>query len=236
MSDTAGTGHAARHGSALLWRYLRSAPCTFSWLTLLLMTTIVQRLLPSTELEHLLGERSTNLHHLESDPVHTLLTSLLWIDGRSWLPYLLLFCLFHAPAERWLGSLRWAAVGLTAHVGATYLSQGILSVAIHRGYADPGMVDVRDIGVSYFLAGIVGVLTYRVARPWRWLYLAGILIWFGIPLLTDPTFTDIGHFSALSIGLAAYPLTRGRTPPPRNRAVVSRGHRTGTHPAPRSNT
>ncbi|WP_175647948.1 rhomboid-like protein [Nocardia donostiensis] len=33
------------------------------------------------------------------------------IDGSYWLPYLLLFCVFHAPAGLWLGSLRWVVVG-----------------------------------------------------------------------------------------------------------------------------
>ncbi|MGW1740138.1 rhomboid-like protein [Nocardia sp. NPDC001965] len=219
MGDIADTVRTPHRGTAFLWHYVRSAPWTFSWLTLLLMTTVVQHLLPSADLRHLLGERSTNLRHLESDPIHVLVTSLLWIDGAFWLPYLLLFCIFHAPAERWLGSLRWAAAGLSAHIGATYLSQGVLALAIRHGYADSGMIDVRDIGVSYFLAGIVGILTYHVARPWRWLYLGASLVWFAVPLATDPTFTALGHFSALSIGLAAYPLTRARTAPQWNPAV-----------------
>ncbi|MGW4094415.1 rhomboid-like protein [Nocardia sp. NPDC004750] len=208
--------------AASIWQYVRTAPWTFAWLAVLLGTTIIQHLVPRGDLERLLGERSTNLRHLESDPVHVLVTSLLWIDGYFWLPYCVLFCVFHAPAERWLGALRWAIVGLGAHVGATYLSEGILALAIRHGYADPGMIDVRDIGVSYFLAAIIGVLTYHVARPWRWLYLGAVLVWFAIPLLIHPTFTGIGHFSALLIGLAAFPLTRGRTAPDWNPSDIWR--------------
>ena len=40
--------------------------------------------------------------------------------------FLLVFCVFLAPAERWLGSLRFVLVGLIAHVVATYLSEGFL--------------------------------------------------------------------------------------------------------------
>ncbi|MFI2283690.1 rhomboid-like protein [Nocardia beijingensis] len=220
MSHATDGGGTRTGRTASAWQYVRTAPWTFAWLTLLLGTTIIQHLVPRGDLERLLGERSTNLRHLESDPVHALVTSLLWIDGYFWLPYLVLFCVFHAPAERWLGSLRWAVVGLCAHVAATYFSEGILAVAIRHGYADPAMVDVRDIGVSYFLAAIIGVLTYHVARPSRWLYLGGILVWFTIPLLIHPTFTGIGHFSALLIGLAAFPLTRGRTAPDWNPATM----------------
>ncbi|MBB5918374.1 hypothetical protein BJY24_007286 [Nocardia transvalensis] len=201
---------------------VRRAPWTFSWLALLLITTIVQHSVPPGDLQRLLGERSTNLRHLESDPLHVLVTSLLWIDGYFWLPYLLLFCVFLAPAERWLGALRWAVTGLTAHVLATFISEGILAWAIRHGHADPGMIDVRDIGVSYFLTGIIGILTYHIARPWRWAYLAGVLMCLGLPLLVHLTFTGIGHFSAMLIGLAAFPLTRGRTAPPWNPAEAWR--------------
>ncbi|WP_051021039.1 rhomboid-like protein [Nocardia araoensis] len=235
MTHAADDGGTRPGRAATIRNYVRTAPWTFAWLTVLLATTILQHLVPRGDLAHVLGERSTNLRHLESDPVHVLVTSLLWIDGYFWLPYLVLFCVFHAPAERWLGSLRWAIVGLCAHVAATYFSEGILAVAIRHGYADPGMVDVRDIGVSYFLAAIIGVLTYHIARPWRWLYLGGILTWFAIPLLIHPTFTGIGHFSALLIGLAAFPLTRGRTAPDWNPAAVWRrrvhGDRAPTGPA-----
>jgi len=37
---------------------------------------------------------------------------------------------FLAPAEQRLGHLRWITVGLTAHVGATFVSEGLLDLAI----------------------------------------------------------------------------------------------------------
>jgi hypothetical protein len=206
----------------VIWRYVRSAPLTYCWLLILLATTIVQRTLSRREVDTLLVERSTNLHHLATDPAHVLFASLFWIDGSIWLPYALFYSIVHAPAERWLGGLRWLVVGLAAHIGATYISEGLLALAIRHGQASPSLVDTRDIGVSYFLAGIVGVLTYRVPRPWRWVYLAAVLIGFGLPLVIGVDFTDIGHFSAVVIGLAAYPLTCGRVPPPTKSAPEKR--------------
>jgi hypothetical protein len=61
-------------------------------------------------LHHILVHRSTNLRHLDTNPIKVLIESLLWIDGRYWLPYLVVFTIFLAPAERWLGSLRWVLV------------------------------------------------------------------------------------------------------------------------------
>ena len=85
---------------------MKSAPLTYSWLVVLLMTTIVQRSIPAHRLDALLQKQSTNLHHLGSDPIRVLIQSLLWIDGQYWWPYFVVFTLFLAPAERWLGHLR----------------------------------------------------------------------------------------------------------------------------------
>jgi hypothetical protein len=200
-------------GFAAVRGFIASAPWTYAWLTVLLVTTVIQHQLSPSQLNTVLGERSTNLSHLASDPLHVLVSSLFWIDGGRWLPYLVLFSIFHATAERWLGAWRWLLVGLSAHVLATYISEGLLAAAIDHGLANPALVDTRDIGVSYFLAGVIGVLTYHVAGRWRWLYLAAVLLVYGLPLLTDLNFTAIGHFSSVLIGLAFYPLARGRGEP-----------------------
>jgi hypothetical protein len=142
-----------------------------------------------------------------------LFESLLWIDGRYWTPYLVLFTLFLAPAERWLGEIRWLTVGFTAHVGATYISEGLLYLQIQHHLEPERLVHARDIGVSYFLVGVIAVLAYHVATPWRWGYLAILIVLFLGPVIVDPKFTAIGHFSAIFIGLLFYPMARGRGRP-----------------------
>ena len=44
--------------------------------------------------------------------------------------YAVLFELFHANVERWIGTLRWLCVVAVAHVAATLISQEILLHAI----------------------------------------------------------------------------------------------------------
>lgn len=195
---------------ATVWRYVRSAPLTYAWLTVLLVTTIIQRQTHGRQLHDLLIENSTNIHHLGTDPLYVLVTSLFWIDGRYCTPYLVLFSLILAPAERWLGQIRWLTVGLISHVLATYISEGLLYLAIHDHLAPERLVHVRDVGVSYFLVGVGGVLAYRIVRPWRWVYLGAAFIYFGAALVSNINFTAIGHMSALLIGLCCYPLTRRR--------------------------
>lgn len=188
--------------------YVRSAPLTYGWLIVLLSTTLVQHSLKERTLRSLLQSTSTNLYNLTSDPVRVLANSLLWIDGWHWWPLLLIFTVFLAPAERWLGHLRWAVVGLVCQFGATFLSEGYFYWTLHQAAASPRMIDARDVGVSYFVVGIVGVLFCRIPRRWRWAYLATAVVLVGSAMIPRINFTSIGHLCALLIGLAGYPLTR----------------------------
>ncbi|MEU6553042.1 rhomboid-like protein [Streptomyces sp. NPDC046915] len=197
-------------GPSRVWAYVRSAPGTYVWLLILFSTTFaLHHMSPEFE-QHFLLQRSTNIHELSQNPVRVLISSAMWIDDGHWLPYLILFTAFHAPAERWLGTVRWLVVCAAAHVLATLISEGALLKAIQDGMAPHSAVNTLDVGVSYALAGVAGVLTYRIATPWRYAYLATVLVLFAMPLTTGPTFTDLGHFVSVLIGLACYPLVRGR--------------------------
>ncbi|WP_405940439.1 hypothetical protein OG338_16180 [Streptomyces sp. NBC_00726] len=202
------TGRRLRALGRALGSWIRSAPGTYLWLTALFVTTvIVHQMSPAFE-EEFLRQRSTNIHELSRNPVRVLITSAFWIDGGQWLPYAVLYTVFHAPAERRLGTPRWLTVAATAHILATLVSEGILAWAISHGHAPATAANTLDVGVSYALAGVVAVLTYYVPRPWRPVYLFAVLVIYTVPLITDPTFTDIGHLTAALIGLGCYPLTR----------------------------
>ncbi|MEY2247495.1 rhomboid-like protein [Streptomyces sp. SAS_267] len=193
-----------------VWMYVRGAPGTYIWLTILFVTTVaLHHMSPDFE-EDFLRQRSTNIHELSNNPVRVLFASAMWIDGGHWIPYAVLYTVFQAPAERWLGTARWLAVNAAAHVLSTLVSEGALLWAIKHGVAPQSAVDTLDVGVSYALAGVVGVLTYRIAAPWRYAYLVAVLAAYGIPFMIERTFTDLGHFTSVLIGLACYPLTRGR--------------------------
>lgn len=210
-----------------MWRFVSSAPLTYVWLLVLLVTTMIQRFTARREVHHLLVHDSTNLRHLATDPLGALFSSLLWIDGRYWAPYLVLFTLFLAPAERWLGQIHWLTVGFTAHVVATYISEGVLYLEIQHHLAPKKLVHATDIGVSYFLVGVIAVLAYHIAQPWRWGYLAILITAFAVPLFVDANFTAIGHFSAIFVGLLFYPMARARGGRPVNPAKPFDAFRSG---------
>jgi hypothetical protein len=235
----ASVGARLRSLALAVWHYVSGAPLTYGWLLVLLVTTIVQHQLSGRQLHSVLLHRSTNIHELGTDPLAVLFSSLLWIDGKSLEPYLLLFTLFLAPVEHWLGHLNWLTVGLTSHILSTYISEGILYFAIEEHDASGRLVHSRDIGVSYFLVGVMAVLTYRIVRPWRWLYLGVLLVIFGFPLITMSrhglNFTAIGHFTSILIGLCFYPMARDKQDrqwsPARARAAFRRFRYRGEFPA-----
>lgn len=198
------------------WRFVRSAPLTYLWLAVLLGTTVWQYQLNRRELHTLLIHGSTNIHHLGTDPLRVLFTSLFLVGDRDWFACLVLFTLFLAPAERWLGQKQWLTVGLTAHVTATYISEGVLYLAIQQHFEPATMVYVRDVGVSYFLVGVMAVLTYHIAPPWRWVYLAALVGYYGVGLVLAQDFTAIGHCSAVVVGLCFYRTARRSAGPPVN--------------------
>lgn len=198
-----------RTASNAVWQYVRSAPGTFIWLAILLVTTVIIRHVSPATAHHILERRSTNLHYLAVSPVRVLVSSAFWIGGSGWLSYFVLYNIFHVPAERWLATGRWLAVIVIAHVGATYLSEGVLYWAIHHDHAPDHARYTLDYGVSYALAGVMGVLTYRIARPWRYLYAGGFLLFYGVALAQTRDFTSVGHLCALLLGFACYPFTIG---------------------------
>jgi hypothetical protein len=209
MELVATESRVGRVGRAV-WAYIRKAPGTYIWLAILFVTTVVIRAVDPHTADRILERHSTNLHYLSQQPVRVLITSAFYIAGGGWWFYFVLYNIFHVPAERWLGTRRWLAVLLIAHVGATYISEGVLYWAIQHGMAPEKARFTLDYGVSYALAGIEAVLVYLIAKPWRYVYLVGLLFFYGLGVVQSRDFTSIGHFTAVLLGLACYPLTRSR--------------------------
>ncbi|MEV7414332.1 rhomboid-like protein [Streptomyces sp. NPDC089919] len=203
------TLHSGPEPSRPVRTWIRSSPGTHVWLAVIACTSLVVVIVPESTEHLLLHRHSSNIHELVKHPVQSLVGSAFWIENpASLLLYAVLFEVFHAPVERWLGTLRWLVVVATAHIMATLITQQVVLKAIRDDQAPRSMAHVVDVGVSYGLAAAVGVLTYRLPNPWRWFYMLGAVAFFGIPLLSGATFTDLGHAISLAVGLLAWPLTR----------------------------
>lgn len=186
------------------------ASLTFGWLLVLFITTRFQRALTRREARRVQVANSTNLRRLDQEPTRVLSTSLFWLDDRTWWPYVPLFVLVVAPAERRLGWWRWLGIGLVAHVVATYAGQSYLRWSIKRGRAPRRLVNARDVGVSYFVLGVAGTLSGYLRPPGRvgWQIIGGAALAANAAL--RPTFTELGHLTAYLVGVAAVPWAPNR--------------------------
>ncbi|WP_405839942.1 rhomboid-like protein [Streptomyces platensis] len=203
-------GRRPSPANPLTWAkdWVRSSPGTHIWLLVIGITSLVIAAASEGLGQFLVHRTSSNIHELNEHPLPSLLISGFWIERpESFLLYAVMFELLHANVERWTGTARWLLTVGGAHIAATLASQELVLLAIEGHRLPRSMTHVVDIGVSYGLAAAAGLLTYRLRPPWRYGYLAGVLVFFGIPLLTGATFTDFGHAIALAMGFAAWPLT-----------------------------
>jgi hypothetical protein len=219
---------------------IRTAPATFGYLGILVVTSWVLATASGRLADRLLLEQSTNLHQLGRDPIRVLISSAFWLSGTGSLAlWAVLLALVLAPVERRVGSWRMALVFVVGHVGATLLTAAGLWVALRLDAVEHSVVNAQDVGASYGFLAVAAVLTYlleqRVRRPYALGLLAGIA---GGAVLFH-TFTDFGHLLALLLGLGCYPLVRGRTRLPlisgplRSRRGVPRRSQPQPLPAPR---
>ena len=188
--------------------YVRGSPATFLYLFVLSVTTWVLLGLTSDVVHSILSQHSTNLDQLRQNPMRVLIRSAFWADGYLLLVWMILFALVLAPAERWLGTVRWLWVFVAGHVGATLVTAAGIWIAIRWGMASTRLQGVVDVGVSYGFAAVAAVFTYRLPSPARWWWAAGLLLLAVGASIVGGTFTDFGHLAALTIGFAMYPITR----------------------------
>jgi hypothetical protein len=189
--------------------HLRSAPATYGYLAILLVTTRVLAGLSDPLADRLLLAQSTNLHHLGHDPVWVLLSSAFWAPGRYDLVVCaVLFTLVLAPVERRIGSPR--AIGLFAigHVGGTVATGAGLWLALRFDAVERSVVDARDVGTSYGFFAVAAAMTYLLARELRAPYAAGLAGYLTATALVSGSFGDYGHLAAMVIGFASFPLVR----------------------------
>ena len=201
------------HTPRQLLRALATTPGTLLWITALVVTSVVGQELSESALGDRLLEASTDLANLSDQPVRVLVDSALWdAHPMAWL--VLVLGTVSWTVERWLGTPRWFAVLFGAHVIGTLISQGVVALQIAHGLAPTSAAVVLDYGVSYAMAGALGVLTYRLPPRWQVLYVTVALADFTFPFWAPGhapvTFTDLGHLVALLTGLAAYRLAPHR--------------------------
>lgn len=196
-----------RHSGFIRW-YVASAPATYIYLFILLITAWALLGMSDLARDQFLKAQSTNLQHLTTNPIRALVRSAFFVSNAELLLWIGLFGLLLAPAERWLGTARTIAVFAVGHVLST--AGAALDVWVHIRYFhfSDRLWNVEDTGASYGFMSLAALLVFRV-RGWsRWVLGAaiGVVVIYGA--IEGHGFTARGHAIAALIGLALYPMTR----------------------------
>lgn len=205
---------------------LRSARATALYAFALAITTITVQSAGPRVAGQVVLSASTNLHNMGDHPVRALIASAFVLQGGWGSCAKAAVCLLMmVPAERWLGPLRWAAVFTIGHVGATLATVAGIAWGLDHGLLPPSIATTVDVGMSYGVAAVAGVLTYWWAHPLARLAWAGFwLVHLGHDPVLDPTFSGFGHLLALLSGFLAHPLA------PRKRRAEQRSAHCGGAP------
>jgi hypothetical protein len=200
---------------AALRHAVSSAPLTSVYTLVLLVTTVVLRQAPTHVAHDLLVASSTDVAHLERDPVTVIVLSATWLPGKLWLPYALVLMSVCAPLERRVGTARAALVFVSGHVLATLLTELPIAVAIAATWLPSASAHRLDVGASYGMlaavaASLGGLPPLRGLVLLVLLMLTGVLM-AGVPV-GPPDLSTYGHALSVAIGVCWWPTLYDRIP------------------------
>ncbi|HYI56743.1 MAG TPA: rhomboid-like protein [Microlunatus sp.] len=149
----------------------------------------------------LVEDVSTNLDNMRSHPVAVLAASAFVVSPLTQLLLVPVVVVVFGIVQRWLGRTALIAIWAFGHVGATLFVMAMEINALYRDLAHFSIVAKPDVGVSYGMAAAIGLLCAHLTPRWRLPYGLGCLVVTGAMLAIWPTFTSLGHLTAIVIGL-----------------------------------
>ncbi|MFB9390607.1 rhomboid-like protein [Streptomyces coeruleoprunus] len=195
--------------TALLLPAPGPTPFTFTYLCVLVATSLFAEFGDRGVVGVLLHASSTDVAHLSRDPLLVLVASALWVAGGLASPYVVGFVFVLTALERRIGAWRAAAVFLVGHVVATLATEVPVAVSVVAGHLPGSSLHRLDYGISFGLLACVGALAGLLTPLLRVLVLAwvAVMLLHDLLKLEDPV-ADWGHPLALLIGVCGWPLVR----------------------------
>lgn len=150
---------------------------------------------------------STNLYNLSHHPIAALVTSIFVLQG-GLLPSLVSVAIACAVLEHTVGAKRTLAIGLSAHMLATLLTEygGAMASRLHLIAAFSAERD--DVGVSYVMYALLAAAA--ITQTGRLRHLAILVVGGAVllPFALAPGMTTTGHVLSVAIGAVAVTLHR----------------------------
>jgi hypothetical protein len=179
------------------------------YVILVVVISILVAVQPPALLRDIVQTSSTNLVNLRQRPLAVLFVSPFVVSPVSGLWIVAPMIVGYGELQRWLGRASALVIGVLGHVGATLFVATIEITQLAKGRVGFSIAVSPDVGVSYGLAAVAGILIVRVAETWRRRYIIASLIVIIGQFLILRNFTGLGHLTAWLIGLAvAVPVSR----------------------------
>jgi hypothetical protein len=184
------------------WRgFVRGREVAVVYAIAVAATELILGLLPDDVHQRTVIRCSTNLYNLHHSPLFVLAASAFVVNNLFSLWQLPILVWGYGEAQRWVGRAAAVLVGALGHVGATLFVATVMSASLAHGRLEHSEAHVSDVGVSYGLVCILGFVVSRVPRQYRTAYAAALALFAAGPLVLMPTYTALGHVSALGLGL-----------------------------------
>ncbi len=209
------TGADASRVLRLAIRLVRASDIAMIYGAIVALVAVTLQLLPDSVHQDVVVHASTNLVNLRQRPLYVLLVSAFVVSNLPGLWLLPWLMVSYAASQRWLGRLATVFVAVLGHVGATLFVSVLLSAGIWHHWVSRTVAREPDVGVSYGLACLAGLLVMQVPRRWRGVYAGFLVLFFAGPLVVRVTFTDVGHITALLTGFGLALLTARASTAPR---------------------
>ncbi|MFG2041542.1 rhomboid-like protein [Dactylosporangium sp. NPDC048998] len=157
---------------------------------------------PQTELQVVLAN-SSNVANLRQHRIWTLFTSAFLLDGEVRPFVMVQLLLLLSVAEVLWGWRRLLEVFFLSNAVASCLVYGLLLAGVRANRIEDAITVASDVGTSYGTHAVAGALAFTLpVRARRFLVplALGVAL---VPLLSDATFTDVGHLLATLLGFLA---------------------------------
>ena len=181
---------------------VRASDVALAYGGIIVGVAVILAVVPTSIRDEVVLRSSTNLANLHEHPIYVLIISAFVVANLLGLVVVPFLMVAYAAAQHWLGRLGAIVAGVFGHVGATLFVATLLIAGIKDHVVSRSVAFESDVGVSYGLAAVAGMLAARVVPRWRSWYVAGLVVYFVGPLFVLRTFTGVGHTTALAIGFA----------------------------------
>ena len=206
---TTAASRAARALGSFVLRPHRT-PATGIGVILITGMWLALRLLPEAAARRVLLSMSTNLHHLQHDPISVLAGSVVTLADPMDIGELLLFVLILAPLERLAGVRKMAALFFAGHVLATCTSEFGQRLLHYLGIVRHVAWNRIDVGPSYGeMAALAGLCFLLPTGWWRRILTVVAVSPVVVTWLVFRNLATTGHMIALGLGAAMAPWLLG---------------------------